>query len=237
MNELPSDNLPPELDELGQRMSKERPVASDPALDRVMTRAQSARRPRKSLLWRSTAPRAGRRSIAAVVAGVMAMAGMTGVAVLGASADSNVNPTALNSVPTPVTDCPPGTIKVDLPDLLCAVVIPDGDCPEGTVQVDLPGLVCVALPPVGPGDPDPDAGVCPDGQIEVNLPNLLCAEIALDPDGVCPEGAIRVDLGQLACVVLGVNGTSILGGGGDDDDTGGIPIVSDLLNSIGGIFG
>lgn len=230
MNELPSDNLPPELDELGQRMSKERPVASDPALDRVMTRAQSARRPRKSLLWRSTAPRAGRRSIAALVAGVMAMAGVTGVAVLGASADDSVNPTALNSVvtPPPVVDCPDGTIAVDLEPLLCAVIIPEGDCPEGSVQVDLPPLTCIV---VGTGTPGSGDGACPEGTVEVSLEPLLCATVVSDPGEVCPEGSVRVVLGDsLACVVLGVGGTPILGG---DDTTGEIPIVTPLLQSLG----
>ncbi|MEJ7826253.1 MAG: hypothetical protein WKF48_12530, partial [Solirubrobacteraceae bacterium] len=100
MTELPPDNLPPELDELGQRMSKESPVASDRTLDHVMRRAQSARGTRKSsLLWRSSAPRAGKKSVAVVVSGVMAMAGLTGMAVMGASAAPDNQ--ALNSVVNP----------------------------------------------------------------------------------------------------------------------------------------
>lgn len=219
MNELPSDNLPPELDELGQRMSKERPVASDPALDRVMTRAQSARRPRKSLLWRSSAPRAGRKSVAALVAGVMAMAGVTGVAVLGASADSNVNPTALNSPVTPVTPCPQGTVRVDLPGLLCAVVVPDvnGVCPQGTIRIEIPTLLClVVVPdPGGTGGGGTGGGgtttACPQGTIRISSDPLICVTALLQPvDGVCPTGSIRVDLGGVACVVLGTQNT---GGG------------------------
>ncbi|MGI8728867.1 MAG: hypothetical protein ACR2LK_02550 [Solirubrobacteraceae bacterium] len=81
MENFESDNLPPELDELGKRISKERPVASNFALDRVMTRAQGARSARRSsLLWRSSAPRAPKKSIAVGIAALLAMAGMAGAA-------------------------------------------------------------------------------------------------------------------------------------------------------------
>lgn len=96
MNRLESDGLPPELNELGERLTAERPVASDHALDRVMSRAQSERQPRKSLLWRSTAPRARRKSLALAIAGVMATGGIGGLAVAGAGAvDSNPEPPAV----------------------------------------------------------------------------------------------------------------------------------------------
>ena len=62
-------------------MSTERPVASDCAIDSVMTRAQGARGASKSsLMWRSSAPRAPRKSLALGVAGVLAMAGAAGMA-------------------------------------------------------------------------------------------------------------------------------------------------------------
>lgn len=79
-----SDNLPPELDELGKRMRTDRPVASDRALDRVMTRAQGARRTRKtSLLWRSSAPRTPRKTIALVCAALVTTGGMAATANAG----------------------------------------------------------------------------------------------------------------------------------------------------------
>lgn len=80
MDELHSDNLPPELDELGKRMSTERPVASDRTLDRVMTRAQGARPARKSsLMWRSTAPRVRGKVLALGAGAILAAAGTVGM--------------------------------------------------------------------------------------------------------------------------------------------------------------
>lgn len=53
-----SDDLPPELESIGKRMTTERPVASDATLDSVMTRVQSNSKSRRSsLLWRSSRPR------------------------------------------------------------------------------------------------------------------------------------------------------------------------------------
>lgn len=80
------DNLPPELDELGQRMMSERPVASGRALDNAMTRAQKVSEPRKSLLWRASAPQVRRKGIAAVAAAVLAASGATALTMSGASA-------------------------------------------------------------------------------------------------------------------------------------------------------
>lgn len=147
MDQHHSDNLPPELDELGQRMSTESPVASDRTLDRAMTRAQGARRTRKSsLLWRSSAPRAGRKGIAVAVAGVLAMAGMTGVAVMGATAQSGVDVTIqLDSTPS-ATNCPDGVVQavVTIGGLVdaCVVVLPydpnsNATCPPGSIQLDV----------------------------------------------------------------------------------------------------
>ena len=76
MNHSHSDDLPSELDELGRRISDERPVASGRTLDNVMTRAQGARTRRSSLLWRSSAPRTPRKTIAIVVAALFATGGM-----------------------------------------------------------------------------------------------------------------------------------------------------------------
>jgi hypothetical protein len=139
MDQNHSDNLPPELDELGKRMSMESPVASDRTLDRVMTRAEGARRPRKSsFLWRSSAPRAGRRGLAVAVAGVMAMAGMTGVAVMGATAQIDSTPSELS--------CPSGVVQLVpiVGDLVqaCVSVLPfaegaDAVCPPGAIQIDV----------------------------------------------------------------------------------------------------
>ncbi|HEV2776918.1 MAG TPA: hypothetical protein VGV90_15095 [Solirubrobacteraceae bacterium] len=144
MDHPQSDNLPPELDELGKRMSMESPVASDRALDRVMTRAQGARRTRKSsLLWRSSAPRAGRKSIAVAVAGVLAMAGLTGMTVMSATA--NHEPGHIDS-PVDEADCPGGVIQAEviLGELVqaCVVVLPfdpdsNATCPPGAVQIDV----------------------------------------------------------------------------------------------------
>lgn len=84
MDQFPADNLPPELDELGKRMSDERPVASDRTLDRVMTRAQAARPARKSgLLWRSSAPRTPRKTLALVCAALLTTGGMAATANAG----------------------------------------------------------------------------------------------------------------------------------------------------------
>jgi len=81
MDKFDSDSLPPELNELGKRVRNERPVPSDRTLDRVMTRAQGARRsPKPSLLWSRTAPQAPKRFLAFCAAAVMATGGMTAVA-------------------------------------------------------------------------------------------------------------------------------------------------------------
>ncbi len=76
MNQSHSDDLPPELDELGRRMSDERPAADGHTLDRVMTRAQGARTRKSSLLWRSSAPRTPKKTIALVIAAIAATGGM-----------------------------------------------------------------------------------------------------------------------------------------------------------------
>ena len=76
MNQSHSDDLPPELDELGRRMSDERPAADGHTLDRVMTRAQGARTRKSSLLWRSSAPRTPKKTIALVIAAIFATGGM-----------------------------------------------------------------------------------------------------------------------------------------------------------------
>ncbi len=76
MDTFHSDDLPPELDELGMRMSTERPVASDRVLQSAMTRAQGAPRTKTSLLWRSSAPRTPRKTIALLVAAIAATGGM-----------------------------------------------------------------------------------------------------------------------------------------------------------------
>jgi len=74
MDELPG-NLPPELDAIGERMRAERPVADNHSLDRVMTRAQSARQAPKRL-WRSPAPRTVKKSIIAAFTVLVATAGV-----------------------------------------------------------------------------------------------------------------------------------------------------------------
>ena len=83
MDQFPSENLPPELDELGKRMSDERPVASNHTLDRVMTRAQGARRTRKSFMWRSSAPRTPRKTIAFAITALLATGGVAATANAG----------------------------------------------------------------------------------------------------------------------------------------------------------
>ena len=80
MDHSHSADLPPELDELGTRMSMGRPVASDCALRHAMTRAQGARGARKSLLWRSDAPRTPKKSIIAGIAAIAATASLAGAA-------------------------------------------------------------------------------------------------------------------------------------------------------------
>lgn len=80
MDHLNTGNLPPELDELGTRLRDERPVASDRQLSRVMRRTEGARGTRKSLLWRSSAPRSPRRTIALAIAALVATGGFTAAA-------------------------------------------------------------------------------------------------------------------------------------------------------------
>ncbi|HEX2725734.1 MAG TPA: hypothetical protein VHN20_07930 [Beijerinckiaceae bacterium] len=138
MNRLESDDLPPELSELGERLTAERPVADDHALDSVMSRAQSVSRPRKSLMWRSSAPKARRKSLALAIAGVMATAGIGGLAVAGAGAvDSNPPPPV-------VTSCP------NIGDMfLVGVVAQLGDTVQGgevvAVDVTIGNLVGVCI--------------------------------------------------------------------------------------------
>jgi len=84
MDEFTSEGLPPDLEAIGTRMSAERPVATDVALDRVMTRAKRAIvTPKRSLLWRSTAPRLPRRSISLAVVAALACGGVASTASAG----------------------------------------------------------------------------------------------------------------------------------------------------------
>lgn len=137
MDQLPADNLPPELDELGLRMSTERPVASDRVLDRAMTRASAANAPRKSsLLWRSTAPRARKKSLALGAAGILAMGGMAGLTMGGATAFHEGYPH--------VAECAPGTQLVDLDVLIgsgqpiLGVVVQIGEIVGVCIQINNP---------------------------------------------------------------------------------------------------
>ena len=57
-------------------MSDERPAADGRTLDRVMTRAQGARTRKSSLLWRSSAPRTPKKTIALVIAAIFATGGL-----------------------------------------------------------------------------------------------------------------------------------------------------------------
>lgn len=68
MTNFDHDDLPPDLSDLGRRMHDERPVAEDAALDRMMQRAHTARRP------------ASRRALAASLGAMVAMVSVTGVA-------------------------------------------------------------------------------------------------------------------------------------------------------------
>lgn len=72
MTNFEHDELPPDLSDLGRRMRDERPVADDPALDRMMQRAQAA--------GHRTPRRAPRRVFATSLATMLAMVSVTGVA-------------------------------------------------------------------------------------------------------------------------------------------------------------
>ena len=75
------DDIPPELSEIDERLTAGRPVAGEPALQRVMTRAQGARSRRlPSLLSHWRAPRRTRRLLGVALATTVAVAGSTGVA-------------------------------------------------------------------------------------------------------------------------------------------------------------
>ena len=195
-------------------MSTESPVASDRTLDRAMTRAQGARRTRKSsLLWRSSAPRAGRKSIAALVTGVLAMAGMTGVAVVGATAEGGAVAPLVDSGVDEL-QCGPGQIVVDV-DLgelaqVCVVVFPDpngvAECPDGLVELDV--------------DLDPLTILCTTALLGDN--NLI--DLDLPPEG-----------GPLSGLTGGGGPLSGLTGGGGGGGLGGI--TAPLKNLLGGLFG
>ena len=79
MNDFDPEQLPPDLTDLGERLTSSRPVPSREALDRVMTRAQRAERGRGSLLHRSRNP-AGKRTLATVLIGVALSLGVVGTA-------------------------------------------------------------------------------------------------------------------------------------------------------------
>ena len=169
MDQFNADNLPPDLEEVGKRMSRERPVASDRALRNVMTRAQSAGRTRKfSLLWRSSAPRAPRKAIGFSLVAIVATVGFAGAAnafslpilgnLLGSSSSQLLNVDLNTNNPT--------TLKVNL-GKQNAPVIQYADCPLGLVRVVVSGNLvdaCVVVLPVG-------NAACPaGGLIRVNLP-------------------------------------------------------------------
>jgi hypothetical protein len=72
MSDFEHDELPPDLSELGRRMRRERPVADDDGLDRMMQRARTPPR--------SAPRRTPRRVFAVSLATMLAMVSVTGVA-------------------------------------------------------------------------------------------------------------------------------------------------------------
>jgi hypothetical protein len=72
MSDFEHDELPPDLSDLGRRMRRERPVAGDDGLDRMMQRARTPSP--------SAARRTPRRVFAVSLATMLAMISVTGVA-------------------------------------------------------------------------------------------------------------------------------------------------------------
>ena len=192
-------------------MSKERPVASDRVLSRVMTRARGAGRARTSLLWRSSAPRPPRRSIAVCVAALLAAGSMTAAATAGPldgllkNVTNQLGLTNQNApaLPDLTNKKPPIDINVDiggnkLPDLLN----------DDAAATQYGGAVA-----------------CPTGfaliTAEVIIGDLayVCALVLTDPNAEinCPDGFVEVDVDlvplSLACVRAIDVGTA---GAGDD---------------------
>lgn len=90
----PGGDLPPDLAELAARLSAGRPVASTPALERVMSRAHGASGFRKrGALWRPTPPRPRKTVVAlGVVGGILAWGGLEGGAANALEITSVVRP-------------------------------------------------------------------------------------------------------------------------------------------------
>lgn len=103
------DLLPPDLDELGKRLSAERPVASNDALDRVMTRAQRARSTRSGLFWRTTSARMPKMTAALAATGVLAVGGLASI-----GAFNQQPPTVSDPALVEYANCSQGTNLVTL---------------------------------------------------------------------------------------------------------------------------
>jgi hypothetical protein len=107
MNNSHDANLPPELDSIGARLQAARPVASEQALGRAMTRASQKRtRKASSLLWMSRPPAVpdGAKLGVGAAAAAISLGSLGGTALMASTA------AAAPSTVTPV--CPPGTILV-----------------------------------------------------------------------------------------------------------------------------
>ena len=192
MDQFPSENLPPELDELGKRMSEERPVASDRALNSVMTRAQGARRTRKSsLLWRSSAPRTPRKTITMFFVALLATGGMataSQASLLGGGGGGILD----------------GLLGDD--GLLGGLLGGSDERIKAPINVNVDNDAA-----------DVQYNRCGDAslvRVNLNLQPLLFGCVRLFPvgaNGKCADASIKIDLRPVACVRIGTDGEFILG--------------------------
>lgn len=172
-------------------MSEERPVASDRALNSVMTRAQGARRTRKSsLLWRSSAPRTPRKTITMLFVALLATGSMAtasqaaiGDGLLGGLLGDNGLVGSLLG----------GLLGTN--EKIKAPVNVNVDNDAANVQYNRCGDATLA-------------------RVNLNLQPLLFGCVRLFPvgaDGKCDDALIKIDLRPLACVRVGTDGEFILG--------------------------
>lgn len=116
MSDFEDEQLPPDLTDLADRLSSSRPIASDDALARVMTRAQRAGSGRRFAAWRPRS-RGGRRTVATGLVGVAMALGVVGTASALTVSLAGLGPTLIADIKAKLNvTTPAASVDVELSD-------------------------------------------------------------------------------------------------------------------------